>query len=213
MKERGIRWYATVTTVAEALEAEAAGADVIVAQGAEAGGHRGAFNAEDAASKAIGLFSLLPAVVDAGATASRRHRGHRRRTRRGGRTCFWAHRRSRSARPFCALRKLPSRPAWADAIGSARPEGTITTRAFSGRLGRSIRTAYADAASGPDAPDPAPYPVQRGLTGPMRAEGTKANDIDRLQAWAGQSAGLARAEPAGEIVTRLWAEAQSLLGP
>jgi nitronate monooxygenase len=102
-------------------------------------------------------------------------------------------------------------PAWADAIGRARPEGTIATRAFSGRLGRSIRTAYAEAAATPDAPEPAPYPVQRGLTGPMRAEAARAGDIDRMQAWAGQSAGLARAEPAGEIVTRLWAEAQALL--
>ena len=44
MKARGIRWFATVTTVREALEAEAAGADAIVAQGMEAGGHRGAFD-------------------------------------------------------------------------------------------------------------------------------------------------------------------------
>ena len=44
MKARGIRWFATVTTVREALEAEAAGADAMVAQGMEAGGHRGAFD-------------------------------------------------------------------------------------------------------------------------------------------------------------------------
>ncbi|MEC7257500.1 MAG: nitronate monooxygenase, partial [Pseudomonadota bacterium] len=48
LKERRIRWFATVTTVAEALEAEAAGADAIVAQGSEAGGHRGAFHADRA---------------------------------------------------------------------------------------------------------------------------------------------------------------------
>lgn len=210
MKARGIRWWATVTTVAEALEAEAAGADAVIAQGAEAGGHRGAFRAEDAAAKQIGLFALLPAVVDAvkvpviatGGIAD--GRGIAAALTLG----------ASAAQVGTALLRSPEAgiaPAWADAIGRARPEDTIATAAFSGRLGRSIRTAYADAASAPDAPAPAPYPVQRALTGPMRAEGARDNDIDRLQAWAGQSACLARAEPAGEIVTRLWAEAEALL--
>src|SRR5947209_13203769 len=48
MKQRGIVWFATASTVAEALSAQAAGADVIIAQGAEAGGHRGAFSAAEA---------------------------------------------------------------------------------------------------------------------------------------------------------------------
>jgi nitronate monooxygenase len=61
------------------------------------------------------------------------------------------------------------------------------------------------------APPPAPYPVQRGLTQAMREAGAKANDVDRMQAWAGQSARLARAEPAGDVVRRLWQETQALL--
>ena len=65
MKEKGIRWLANVTTVAEAREAVAAGADVIVAQGMEAGGHRGSFDAERPDNALIGLFALLPAVADA----------------------------------------------------------------------------------------------------------------------------------------------------
>jgi nitronate monooxygenase len=54
--------------------------------------------------------------------------------------------------------------------------------------------------------------VQRGLTAPMREAAAKANDISRMQAWAGQSARLAKAEPAGEVVQRLWDETRSLLG-
>ena len=102
-------------------------------------------------------------------------------------------------------------PAWADAIGRALPEQTLVTRAFSGRPGRSIATAYARAAASPEAPDPAPYPVQRGLTAAMRTAGTKANDIDRIQAWAGQAAALAQAKPAGEVVRELWEGALALL--
>src|SRR5437879_577687 len=65
MKARGVKWFATVTTVAEARAAVAAGADAVVAQGMEAGGHRGAFEAAMAEAGMVGLFALLPAVVDA----------------------------------------------------------------------------------------------------------------------------------------------------
>ena len=65
MKARGIAWWATATTVAQARAAVAAGADVIVAQGAEAGGHRGAFNAAEAELRQVGLIALLPAIVNA----------------------------------------------------------------------------------------------------------------------------------------------------
>ena len=98
-------------------------------------------------------------------------------------------------------------PAWADAIGASRPEGTVPTKAFSGRLGRAIRTAYTEAAA--EGPAPAPYPVQRNLTKPMRGAAT---GIDTMQAWAGQSGGLARADPAADLVAALWDDACNLLG-
>ncbi|MGD0533512.1 MAG: hypothetical protein ABSA62_14945 [Methyloceanibacter sp.] len=71
----------------------------------------------------------------------------------------------------------------------------MVSRAFSGRAGRSIANDYVLAATGADAPEPAPYPVQRGLTTAMRAAAQTEGDISRMQAWAGQSAVLARAEP------------------
>src|SRR6185436_12054899 len=65
LKQRGIAWFATASTVAEARAAEAAGADAVIAQGSEAGGHRGSFDAAAAERRQVGLFALLPAVTDA----------------------------------------------------------------------------------------------------------------------------------------------------
>ncbi|HEY7248761.1 MAG TPA: nitronate monooxygenase [Xanthobacteraceae bacterium] len=210
MKSRGIRWFANATTVGEAKAAESAGADVIVAQGMEAGGHRGAFDATKAEAGMVGLFSLLPAVVDAvkipvvatGGIADGRGAAAALLLGACAVQIGTAFLRSPEAR-------LPA--SWADALGHAAPEETMVTRAFSGRPGRSLATAYVRAATASSAPAPAPYPIQRGLTQAMREAGAKANDINRIQAWAGQSAGLARPEPAGEIVRRVWEETQALL--
>ena len=210
MKSKGVKWFATVTTVSEAKAAESAGADVIVAQGMEAGGHRGAFDATKAEVRMVGLFSLLPAVVDAvkvpvvatGGIAD--GRGVAAALLLG----------ASAAQVGTAFLRCPEAKiarVWADAIGRAAPEDTMVTPAFSGRPGRSLATAYARAATAPTAPPSAPYPVQRGLTQAMRDAAVKENDIERIQAWAGQSAGLATTDPAGQVVRRLWEDAQALL--
>jgi len=210
MKTRGVRWLATVSTVTEARAAEAAGADAIVAQGMEAGGHRGAFDAAKAETDQVGLFALVPAVADAVRVPVIASGGIA--DARGVAAALLLG--ASAVQIGTALLRCPETriaPAWAEAIGGALPEQTMVTRAFSGRAARSIATAYVRAAAGPEAPRPAPYPVQRGLTAAMRAAGAKANDIDRIQAWAGQAAGLAQAKPAGEVVRGLWEGARGLL--
>jgi len=211
LKPKGIVWFANISTVAEARAAEAAGADVIVAQGAEAGGHRGCFDASLAERELVGLFSLLPAVVDAvklpvvatGGIAD--GRGVAAALMLGASA-------AQIGTGFLRTPEAKINAVWADALATTAPEGTLLSRAFSGRAGRAIAVDYARAAAAPDAPLPAPYPVQRALTAAMRSAALKDGDIRRMQAWAGQSAALARAEPAGVLLARIWQDAQALLG-
>ncbi len=210
MRAAGIRWIANVSTVAEAKAASDAGADAVVVQGAEAGGHRGCFDAREAERGMVGLFSLVPTVVDAvrlpviatGGIAD--GRGVAAALALGA----WA---VQIGTGFMRCPEARLAPAWADALARTAPEDTVVTRAFSGRAGRSIATAYVRASMGDDAPAPAPYPVQRALTAAMRAEAAKAGDLARMQVWAGQSASLARAIPAAELTRELWKSAQAIL--
>ena len=210
LKEREILWFANATTVPEAKAAEKAGADAIVAQGMEAGGHRGAFHADEAERQMVGLMALLPQVADAvsvpviaaggiadargvaaalvlGASAVQIGTGFLR----------------------CPEAKLP--PAYGESLARTEAHGTMITRAFSGRPGRSVATAYVCAANAPNAPSPAPYPFQLGSTRAMREAAQKAGDPDRMQLWAGQSAKLAQDQPAGILCQRLWEDGARLL--
>lgn len=210
MKADGIHWFATVTTVSEALMAEAAGADVLITQGMEAGGHRGAFNAVDAQANLVGLFSLLPAVVDAvnipviatGGIADSRAMAAALTLGASAVQIGTGLLRSDEANTPQVL---------SDAMAVAKPEDTVATSAFSGRLGRSLRSAYTLAAASPSAPPPAPYPVQRNLTAPMRKQAIVSSDLSSMQSWAGQSSAYARTGPASEIVAQLWSNAMVLL--
>jgi nitronate monooxygenase len=211
LKAAKIAWFANISTVGEAKAAEAAGADVVVAQGMEAGGHRGCFDAARAEREMVGLAALIPAVVDAVRTPVVATGGIG-----DGRGVAAALALGASAAQvgtaFLRTPEAQIHPAWAQALANVAPEDTVVSRVFSGRAGRSLATDYVRAATAQGVPLPAPYPVQRGLTAAMRAEAGSVGDIQRLQAWAGQSAALARAEPAGKVVERLWAGAAEILG-
>jgi nitronate monooxygenase len=211
LKSAGIAWVANVSTVAEARAAEDAGANVVAVQGMEAGGHRGCFDASQAERQMVGLFALIPAVVDAVKVPVVATGGIG--DARGVAAALLLG--ASAAQIGTALLRTPEAklaPAWADALAHTEPEDTMLTRAFSGRAGRSIATRYVRAAAAADAPPLAPYPVQRGLSVAMRRDAERANDVERMQAWAGQSARLARAEPAGKIVQEMWTETRALLG-
>jgi len=210
LKSRGILWFATATTAAEARAAEAAGADAIVAQGMEAGGHRGAFRAEDAQAQLVGLFALVPQIADAVKVPV---------VAAGGiadsRTIAAALILGASAvsigTGFLRTPEAIIHPAYAARLARTEAHETVITRHYSGRPARGVVNDYIRAAHAPGAPVAAPYPVQRGLSRAMRESALRANSEDRMQMWAGQSAKLAQAIPAADLTRQLWSAASQLL--
>ncbi|WP_300016500.1 nitronate monooxygenase [Pseudonocardia sp.] len=208
MHDAGIAWFACATTLDDALAAQAAGADAVVAQGMEAGGHRGTFDPAMAEATDVGLFALVPRLADgldvpviaAGGIAD-------------GRGVAAAIALGASAVQIgTALLRTPEAAIaadWARSLHGLAPEATVPTRAYSGRLARAAPTPYVTAWHTPGAPPPAPYPHQRALVAQWRRG--EPDGIDRVNHWAGQGAALATADPAGEVVARMWREAVAVL--
>jgi len=199
--------WVTVTTPAEAVQAAAAGADVLVVQGSEAGGHRGSFLDDPAAdlTDGTGLLALLQLarsrtalpLVAAGGIAT------------GAAVAAVLAAGASAAQLGTAFLRTPEAGTSAvqrAAVASQTP--TAMTRAFTGRLARGVRNRFLDEHS---EHAPSAYPEVHYLTAPLRAAGRAAGDPDLVNLWAGQAHELSRELPAGELVRQLGAEARAAL--
>jgi nitronate monooxygenase len=197
VKATGAFVICSATTVAEARILEARGVDAVIAQGTEAGGHRGTFTDAEMGMQA-GLFSLLPQVVDAvtvpvvaaGGIADGRGIAAAMMLGASGVQLGTAFMRTDEANMTAAHRA---------ALAEARDADTMVTSAISGRPARFIRNRLIDAIS--DA-EPLPFPAQFSLVWPMHPQATK----EPSALFSGQSAALTRAMPADELVRTLAAE-------
>jgi nitronate monooxygenase len=210
VKVRGMFLMGTATTVDEALALERAGADAVVAQGAEAGGHRSTFASEPEAGM-VGTIALVPQIADAVRIPVVASGGIM-----DGRGIAAALALGASAAQlgtaFLACDEAGVPEAYRQAILGARESDTRITRAFSGRAARGIVNRFiteVERAGGADAI--LPFPLQNALTRPLRAAAAKAGRAEFLSLWAGQGVRLARRGPAAALVRRLADEAGSVL--
>ena len=199
----------TATTVAEACAWEAVGADLICAQGCEAGGHRGTFLG-DPQQASIGLMALLPQVAAAvqvpviAAGGLMDGRGIAASLLLGAQAAQLG-----TAFLCCPESGIP--PIWKEAILAAGDDSTRLTRAFSGRYARGIANDFMRRFAAEEQQVPA-YPVQNALTADIRQAATRQGRAEYLSLWAGQGAGMARALPAAELVRVLMDELAACAG-
>jgi nitronate monooxygenase len=197
----GVAVWVTVTNVREALAAREAGADALVVQGAEAGGHRGGFIADGSDEGGTGLLALLRLIAHATPLPMIATGGIMDGAALAAVLCAGA-----SAAQVGTALMLAPEAATPEAQRAllAQPKPTRVTRAFSGRPARGIVNRFL--AEHTDAA-PLAYPEIHHVTSPLRAAARKRGDADAFNLWAGQAHELVQARPAGEIVRRMAAEA------
>lgn len=202
---------AMVTSVNEALMAEEQGADILVAQGSDAGGHRGTFSLENHAYGVnVGTFSLVPQVVDAvqvpviAAGGIMDGRGLAAALALGAQAVQLGTR-------FLAAVESGAHPAYKQALLESTEESTIVTKAFSGRPARGIRNAFIHHVE-QSGIAPLPFPSQNTATGDIRKEAARQNNPEYMSLWAGQATRLLKADTkASDIVQEIMQEAASIL--
>ncbi len=204
LQERDIAVWVTVTEVDEALLATHAGADALIVQGVEAGGHRGSFQDTDGYGE-IALLPLLSLIARASELPLVASGG----IADGFAIAAVLAAGARAAQIGTAFMRCPeaaTSDSHRDALTRSNP--TALTRAFSGRRARGIVNAFMRDHS---VHAPSAYPHMHHLTAPLRAAARKAGDADAINLWAGQAHPLAEDRPAGELVVRWSTEARAAI--
>tara|TARA_R110002124_G_scaffold155710_1_gene322898 strand:+ start:30803 stop:31897 length:1095 start_codon:yes stop_codon:yes gene_type:complete len=210
LKTRGTFVMGTATTPAEAVALERLGVDAVVAQGGEAGGHRGTFAGSFEAAM-IGTMALVPQVVDAvsvpvvASGGIMDGRGIAAALALGAQAV-------QMGTAFLTCDEAGTPDCYKAALLSAQPEQTRITQAYSGRFARGIENRFMAMMEG-DAAEamPLPFPWQNALTRPMRTAAAKAGDAGLLSLWAGQGVGLSRRQTAAELMARLAEETDAAI--
>jgi nitronate monooxygenase len=208
VKAAGCVVIGSATTTAEARWLEERGADAVIAQGFEAGGHRGMFLTDNLATQ-VGTFALVPQVVDAvkvpviAAGAIGDARGIAAAFALGAAGVNVG-----SAYLHCPEAKIsaPHR----SALKSARDDGTALTNLMTGRPARSVINRLMREIGPVNAVAPE-FPLAAGALAPLRAKAEAQGSGDFSPLWSGQAASLGREMPARELTAKLAAEAQALL--
>lgn len=181
LRQSGVLSAVTVTSREEAIQAIEAGADVVVAQGPEAGGHRSAFGA-DRPPPTVPLDDLLAAVVDLGvpvvAAGGIGDRAAVRRVLDAGAAA------AQVGTALLLCEEAGTNPAHRRALRDEGFNDTIVTPCFSGRYARSLANEFTDRYH---SAAPMGYPQLHQITGPIRAAAIAAGDAQFTSLWAGTS--------------------------
>jgi nitronate monooxygenase len=198
LQQRGVKVWGTATQVREAVHLAALGVDGIVAQGAEAGAHRGTFMGS-LVEGLVGTIALIPQVVDAvkvpviaaGGIADAR-----------GVAAVQALGASAAAAGtvFLLADECPISAAYREALQQGEDHQTVMTRAFSGRWARGLENRFMREYANADLPD---FPIPNALTRPLRQAAGKAGKAEFLSLWAGQAVAMAERTSAANIVAKL----------
>jgi nitronate monooxygenase len=208
VKATGALVLSSATTVAEARWLEQNGADAIIAQGREAGGHRGMFLSDDIDAQP-GLISLLPQVRDAvrlpvvAAGGIGDGRGIAAAFALGADAV-------QIGTAYLRTPEATTSPMHRAALANARDDATRLTNVFTGRPARGLVNRFV-AEVGPMSEDAPQFPLAAGGAAPLRAAAEQRGSSDFSPLWAGESASLARDEGAEALTRRLWAEGQSVM--
>ncbi len=208
VKAAGCKLLSSATTTAEAAWLEQRGVDAIIAQGSEAGGHRGVFLGENIDTQ-VGTFALVPQiasavkvpVIAAGAVADARGVAAAFALGASGVQIGTAY-------LFCPEAKISA--VYRKALSEAHDDSTALTNVMTGRPARGIMNRVMREI-GPVSTAPPEFPLSAGALAPLRAKAEAQGSGDFSPLWAGQAAALSRAMPAGELTRELAQQAMELL--